>query len=70
MWNELRVSSLYLGIRPDLQTVAFTAQNSAAGFSPELLQTGTIILLALPVILVFISQRFFMQDMIVTGIEK
>ena len=25
MWNELRVSSLYLGIRQDLQTMAFTA---------------------------------------------
>ena len=23
-WNELRMSSLYLGIRPDLQTIAFS----------------------------------------------
>lgn len=71
MWNELRVSSLYLGIRMDLQTMAFTGQ-SAGGFgaTPEVLQTSTLFLLLVPVIILFVSQRFFMQDMIITGVEK
>jgi multiple sugar transport system permease protein len=71
MWNELRVSSLYLGIRPDLQTMAFTGQ-SAGGFggTPEILQTGTLLLLVAPVVVLLLSQRFFMQDMIITGTEK
>ena len=68
MWNELRLSSLYLGTRLDLQVMAFTVQT--AGGSPEVLQTSTFFLLIVPIIVLLLSQRFFMQDMIVTGIEK
>lgn len=70
-WNELRMSSLYLGIRPDLQTMAFTGfSGTIYGFTPEVLQTSAVILMAVPLIVLFLSQRFFMQDMVVTGIEK
>jgi len=70
-WNELRMSSLYLGIRPDLQTMAFTSQATPAiGFTPELLQTSAVILLIVPVVVIFLAQRYFMQDMIITGLEK
>lgn len=70
-WNELRLSSLFLGTRPDLQTIALTAQSSAAiGFTPELLQTSTVFLLVVPIAVLFLSQRFFMQDMVITGLEK
>ncbi len=70
-WNELRMSSLYLSIRPDLQTMAFTGQGfTSYGFTPENLQTGAVILMAVPLIVLLLSQRFFMQDMVVTGIEK
>jgi len=70
-WNELRMSSLYLGIRPDLQTLAFSSQAyTSYGFTPEILQTSAIILIALPLVVLFLSQRFFMQDMVVTGMEK
>jgi len=71
MWNELRASSLYLGIRPDLQTMAFTGQNAGGyGGTPEILQASVLLLMAAPVIVLLFSQRFFMQDMIVTGMEK
>ncbi len=71
VWNELRVSSLYLGIRPDLQPISFTAQfTPAIGFTPELLQASALILLIVPVVVLFLAQRFFMQDMVVTGLEK
>ena len=66
MWNELRTASLYLGIRPDLQTIAFTGQNG----SGETLHASIVILLVVPVIMLLASQRFFMQDMIITGTEK
>ncbi len=68
MWNELRLSSLYLGVRPDLQMMAFTVQTAGGG--PNTLQTSTLFFLIVPIIVLLISQRFFMQDMIVTGIEK
>lgn len=70
-WNELRMSSLFLGIRPDLRTIAFTADaNPVIGFTPELLQTSALLLLVVPVIVLFLSQRLFMQDMVITGLEK
>ena len=70
-WNELRMASLYLSIRPDLQTMAFSAQAFPSyGFTPEVLQTGAVMLIAIPLVILFLSQRFFMQDMVVTGIEK
>ncbi|HEX2557655.1 MAG TPA: hypothetical protein VHK86_04985, partial [Nitrososphaera sp.] len=71
MWNELRVASLYLGIRRDLQTIAFTGQSSGGfGATSEMLHTSIVLLLIVPVIVLLISQRFFMQDMIITGTEK
>ncbi|MGC1376402.1 MAG: carbohydrate ABC transporter permease [Anaerolineales bacterium] len=71
MWNELRISSLYLGIRPDLQTMAFTAQAAGGyGATSEMLQTSTLLLLVAPVVILLLSQRFFMQDMVITGTEK
>jgi multiple sugar transport system permease protein len=71
MWNELRISSLYLGTRQDLQTIAFTATfTPTVGFTPELLQAGTLIFLVVPVIVLLLSQRMFMQDMVITGLEK
>ncbi len=70
-WNELRTSSLYLGISPEKQTMAFTAIGGGGyGFTPELLQTSAMILMAVPLVVLFLSQRFFMQDMVVTSIQK
>ncbi len=70
-WNEMRMASLYLGIRADLQPLAFSAQAFVTyGFTPEVLQASAIVLMIIPVVVLFLSQRYFMQDMIVTGIEK
>jgi ABC-type glycerol-3-phosphate transport system permease component len=67
----MRMASLYLGIRPDLQPLAFSAQAFVTyGFTPEILQASAIVLMVIPVVVLFLSQRYFMQDMIVTGIEK
>lgn len=72
MWNELRVASLYLGIRRDLQTIAFTAQGGGGGYGAtnEMLHTSIVLLLIVPVVVLLLSQRFFMQDMIITSTEK
>ena len=71
IWNETRLSSLYLGIAPDLQLVSFAIQrNQTYFFTPEALMVGALLVMIVPVIVLFLSQRFFMQDMIVTQIEK
>lgn len=72
IWNELRNASLYLGIRPDLRTISLSTSvsNVAVGFTPEVLQASAILLMIVPVVVLFVCQRFFMQDMVVTGLEK
>lgn len=71
IWNELRTASLYLGIRRDLGVISFQIQTMPGyGYTPEALQAGALILLIVPVVVLFIFQRFFMNDMIVTGMEK
>jgi multiple sugar transport system permease protein len=70
-WNEMRMASLYLAIRPDLQTMPFsTVSFPNYGFTPENLQTSAVMLMVIPLLILFLSQRFFMQDMVVTGMEK
>jgi len=70
-WNEMKVASLYLGVRPDLQTIAFSTQTyQTYGFTPEALQAGALLLMVVPVIVLFLSQRYFMQDMVIAEVEK
>lgn len=71
IWNETRLSSLYLGISPKLQMVSFGVQRSQSFFfTPEVLMVGAMVVMVVPVVVLFIAQRFFMQDMVVTQIEK
>jgi len=71
IWNELRSASLYLGTRPDLRTISFSIQTSQTFlFTPEHLEASALVILIVPVIVLFVFQRFFMQDMVVTGQEK
>ena len=71
IWNETRLSSLYLSISPNLQMVSFGVQRSQTFFfTPEALMVGALVVMVIPVIVLILSQRFFMQDMIITQIEK
>jgi multiple sugar transport system permease protein len=71
IWNETRMASLYLGISPNLQTISFGIQRTQTFFfTPEALMVGALVVMVLPVLILFLAQRFFMQDMVVTQIEK
>jgi len=71
VWNETRLASLYLGIAPDLQTISFGIQRTQTlFFTPEALMVGALLTMIVPIAVLLLSQRFFMQDMIVTQIEK
>lgn len=71
IWNETRLSSLYLGISPKLQMISFGVQRSQSFFfTPEVLMVGAMVVMVVPVVVLFAAQRFFMQDMVVTQIEK
>ena len=71
IWNETRQAALYLSTRRDLIPVSFGISNfqSLAPIQNQL-QASALIIMIVPVIVLLISQRFFMQDMAITGMEK
>lgn len=71
VWNETRLASLYLGVSPHLRLISSGVQLSQSFFfTPETLMVGALVVMAVPVLVLFVSQRFFMQDMVITQIEK
>lgn len=71
-WNDYFGPLIYLSTRPDLQPIAvgLARFNSIYGNKPELTQAGTILTLILPVIIFIFTQKFFMQGVVITGVEK
>ncbi len=71
IWNETRQAALYLSIRRDLVPISFGIQNfQSLTFIQNDLQASALMVMIVPVIMLLISQRFFMQGVIVTGTEK
>lgn len=70
-WNEIRLASLYLGIRPDLYTMSFGVQRYQ-GYGPPLtsIQASALMAMVVPVVILFLTQRVFMQHVRITGLEK
>ena len=71
-WNDYFGPLVYLSSRMDLQPVSVALQrfNTLFGARPELIQAGSLLTLLFPLILFFIAQRFFVQGIVITGVEK
>jgi multiple sugar transport system permease protein len=69
-WNETRLSSLYLGTDPELMPVSFGVQNYQSLIRIDnVIEASTIIVLIVPVIVLFLAQKYFMQGLVITGAE-
>ncbi|MGB8645565.1 MAG: carbohydrate ABC transporter permease [Anaerolineae bacterium] len=70
-WNETRLQALYLSTNPDLFTVAYAVQNYGSYFpAPSMLQVSALLVMSVPVLVLFLAQRLFMQNIVITGVEK
>lgn len=71
-WNDYFGPLLYLSTNMDAQpvAVALTRFNGLWGSNPELIQAGSLLTLIIPLILFFMAQRFFIQGIVITGVEK
>jgi multiple sugar transport system permease protein len=71
-WNDYFNPLIYLSSRMDLQpvSVALARFNGIFGSRPELIQAGSLLTLLFPLILFIIAQRFFVQGIVITGVEK
>jgi multiple sugar transport system permease protein len=71
-WNDFFTPLIYLVSRPELWPLSVGLQrfNATYGRMPNLIQTGALITLVLPVIIFFMAQRVFMQGIVFSGVEK
>jgi len=70
-WNETRLASLYLGPSSSWLPVSFAVQNYQS-LTPiqNVIEASTLIMLIVPVLILFLAQRYFMQGLIITGAEN
>ncbi|MFN2150004.1 MAG: carbohydrate ABC transporter permease [Anaerolineales bacterium] len=71
VWNETRQAALYLSTRRDLAPVSFGIQNFQS-LAPiqNVLQASALVVMIVPVVVLLVTQRYFMRDMLITGMEK
>lgn len=70
IWNETRQASIYLGPTQQLMPLSFAVQPYSAAPPLNVVYATTLLVMALPVILLFLTQRLFLQSMIITGAEN
>lgn len=70
-WNETRLASLYLGSISTWKPISFAVQNYQSLVPIDnLIEASTLIMLIVPVLILFVAQRYFMQGLIITGAEN
>lgn len=71
-WNDFFGPLIYLSTNRDAWpiSVALTTFNGIYGSSPQLIQAGSLLTMILPLILFVVAQRFFIQGIVITGVEK
>jgi multiple sugar transport system permease protein len=71
-WNDFFMPLVYLVSKPELWPISVGLQrfNALYGRQPNLIQTGALIAIVLPVTIFFLAQRVFMQGIVFTGVEK
>jgi multiple sugar transport system permease protein len=71
-WNDYFGPLIYLVTKMDQQpvSVALARFNGIYGTRPELIQAGSLVTLIIPLIIFILAQRFFVQGIVITGVEK
>lgn len=71
-WNDFFGPLIYLSTKPELQpiSVALAQFNGIYSTRPTLIQAGALMAMIAPLILFALAQRFFVQGIVITGVEK
>lgn len=71
-WNDFYGPMIYLSTNPDIQpiSVAISRFNGVHSTNPNLIQATALMALVVPLIIFLLCQRFFMQGIVITGVEK
>jgi multiple sugar transport system permease protein len=71
-WNDFFGPLIYLTTNRDAWpiSVALSTFNGIYGSRPQLIQAGALMALIAPLILFVLAQRFFVQGIVITGVDK
>jgi multiple sugar transport system permease protein len=71
-WNDFFGPLIYLAGSQDLQpiSVGLFRFNGLYSSEPQLIQAASIMTMLLPLLIFFFAQRFFMQGVVITGVDK
>ena len=71
-WNDFFSPLIYLATKPDSQpiSVALARYNTNYATYPQYIQAGALMTLFIPLFLFVVAQRFFVQGIVITGVEK
>ncbi len=71
-WNDFFGPLIYLAGSQDLLPIAvgLFRFNGLYSSEPQLIQAASILTMIIPLMIFFFAQRFFMQGVVVTGVEK
>lgn len=71
-WNDFYGPMIYLSTKPEMQpiSVAISRFNGIHSTNPNLIQTTALMALVVPLLIFLLCQRFFMQGIVITGVEK
>jgi multiple sugar transport system permease protein len=71
-WNDYFNPLIYLSTHQDRQpiSVALARFNYMYGSDPQYIQAGALMTLIVPLIIFVVAQRFFVQGIVISGVEK
>lgn len=71
-WNDYFGPLIYLSSNRDAWpiSIALSTFNGIYGQRPQLIQAGALMALIAPLLLFVVAQRFFVQGIVITGVEK
>jgi multiple sugar transport system permease protein len=71
-WNDFFGPLIYLASNQDSQpiSVALARYNTNYASYPQYIQAGALMTLLIPLVLFVLAQRFFVQGIVITGVEK
>jgi multiple sugar transport system permease protein len=71
-WNDFFGPLIYLAGKPELQpiTIGLSTFNNMYTTETHLVQAASLISCVIPFIIFFVAQKFFMQGVVVTGVDK
>jgi multiple sugar transport system permease protein len=71
-WNDVFGPLIYLAGSQDLQPISVGSFrfNGLSSSEPQLIQAASIMTMVIPLTIFFFAQRFFLQGVVITGVDK